>query len=128
MAKPGIQLVLPDKKATALGVMIFKVFDRLGISAAVERNTLAYAETGPKVIAMLTVGRGDAAIAEYSDAYKNRDNVDLMMIDPALNVIEGIPCAVLTCSTQKETAADFQEFMIKEGPAVFAKYGFKTRL
>jgi molybdate transport system substrate-binding protein len=50
------------------------------------------------------------------------------MIDSKLNEVDEIPCAILSFTTQKKTAKMFMEFVKKEGPAVFAKYGFKTKL
>jgi len=126
LARPGIKLIMPEKEATALGKTAFKIFDKIGIDKEVEKNIIAYVETAPKVPAMLLLGQGNAGIAEYSNISKNLDKLDLVEIDPALNMVEEIPCALLNYSSRKEQAGDFLEFVKKEGPAVFKKHGFKT--
>jgi molybdate transport system substrate-binding protein len=128
LAKPGVKLVLPDTKATAIGASALKVFNKLGISKEIEKNTLALMETPMKVTAALLMGQGDAGIVEYSDAVKNSAKLEMIMIDPSQNSIDEIPCAVLSFSSQKDAAEAFMEFAKTEGPAVFAKYGFKTKL
>ncbi|WP_231702797.1 molybdate ABC transporter substrate-binding protein [Desulfocucumis palustris] len=125
LAKPGVKIIMPDKEATAMGKTAFKIFDKLGITAQVEKNILTYAETPMKVAEMLMLGQGNAGITEIS-MYKNRDKLDVIEIDPGVNMPEEIPCALLTFSTQQEQAKDFLEFMKQEGPAIFAKHGFKT--
>lgn len=128
LARPGVQIILPDKKATALGKSAFKIFDRLGITTEVEKNILAYVETPSKLIAAMLMGQGQAGIVDYHALVNYKDQLQIIEIDPAINEIEELPCAVLTFSTQKETARDFLQFVQVEGPAVFAKHGFKTEL
>ncbi|WP_449241115.1 molybdate ABC transporter substrate-binding protein [Desulfoscipio gibsoniae] len=126
LAGPGVKLILPDKEATAIGRTVYKVFAKLGIEEEIEKNTLTVVETVPKVLSTLTMGQGDAGVAEYSNYYKNRDKLDLVEIDPEINPPEEIPCASLTFSENNELAAGFLDFMQENGPEVFAKYGFKT--
>ncbi len=127
LARPGVQLILPDKDSTALGKSALKIFANLNLSAPILKNVKAYVETGPKVPLTIALGQGDAGIAEYSDASKNRA-LELVAIDPAVNVVDEIPCAVLTCSAQREAALTFLQFVKENGAAVFAKHGFKTKL
>lgn len=126
LANPGVKLVMPEKEATALGIAAFKTFDKLGIAKQVEKNVITYVETAPKVVTTLTMGQGNAGITEYSNYSKLKDKLDLVEIDPAVNQVEEIPCALLKFSTQKEQAQDFLKFMKEEGPNIFAKHGFKV--
>ncbi|WP_134213537.1 molybdate ABC transporter substrate-binding protein [Pelotomaculum propionicicum] len=127
LARSGVKLLIPDKEATALGKTVFKTFDKLGITADIEKNGPVYLESPAKVVAAILMGQGNAGIVEYSNTYQNQDKLDLIEIDPAVNIVDQIPCATLTFTTQKEQAKDFLAFMKTEGPAVFAKYGFKTK-
>jgi len=126
LARPGLKLVIPDKEATAIGKTVFKTFDKLGITGEIEKNALTYVETPAKVIATLGMGQGDAGIVEYSNTYQNLDKLDVVEIDPSVNIVDQIPCTMLSYSDQQEQAKNFLEFMKEEGPAVFKKYGFKT--
>jgi len=128
LAQPGVKLVMPDKEATAIGKTVFKTFDKLGIAGQVEHNVLSYVETPAKVVTTILMDQGNAGIVEYSNTYKNLDKLDVVEIDPAVNIVEQIPCATLNFSKQKEQSKDFLEFMKTEGPAVFEKYGFKTKI
>ena len=126
LSRPGVKLILPDQKATALGISIFKVFDKLGISDAVRKNVLSFVETPEKVIVTLRLGQGDAGVVDYSALVRENDSFKIVEIDPSINEVEAIPCAVLTCSQQQDAASDFMRFVEREGPAAFAKFGFKT--
>jgi molybdate transport system substrate-binding protein len=125
LAKPGVKLVLPDKRATALGRTAFKIFDKLKITGKIENNILAYLETPFKVIAAIQMGQGDAGIVEYSNA-RNYQQLGFVEIDRTVNIVDELPCASLSCSTQKEAARRFLDFAAEEGPVVFGQYGFKT--
>jgi len=127
LAKAGVKLVIPDKEATAIGKTAFKIFKKLGIDAKVEKNILASMETPAKVVAAITMGQGNAGIVEISNTVKAKEKIEVVEIDPKINISEGIPVATLNCSANKEQAAAFMNFAAKEGPAVFAKYGFKTK-
>lgn len=128
LSRPGLKLVIPDKEATAIGKIVFKTFDKLGIAESIEKNAPTYVESPAKVVAAILLGQGDAGIVEYSNTYKNLEKLDVVEIDPAVNIVDQIPCATLNYSNQKDQAKDFLEFMIKEGPAVFEKYGFKIKI
>jgi molybdate transport system substrate-binding protein len=127
LAGQGVKIVMPDKEATAMGKTAFKIFDKLGISEQVEKNVLTYTETPMKVSELLMMGQGNAGITEISSVHKNLDKIDVIEIDPSVNIAEEIPCAMLTFSAQQEQAKNFLEFIKTEGPAVFAKHGFKTK-
>lgn len=126
LARPGLKLILPDRKATALGKQAFEMFGRLGVADSVERNVLAYAETPQKVVASLSMGLGDAGVVDFSNVAKLSDKFDVIEIDPGINVVEELPCAVLSGSTRKADAKAFLEFVSRKGPAVFARHGFRT--
>ena len=127
LTKSRVKIIMPDQEATALGKSAFKTFNKLGITEDVEKNVLTTVETAPKVATILLMGQGNAGITEYSNYTKDKEKLDLIEIDPAVNEVEEIPCASLTFSNQKEQAKDFLKFMKEEGPAVFAKHGFKIK-
>ncbi|MDD4169829.1 MAG: molybdate ABC transporter substrate-binding protein [Desulfotomaculaceae bacterium] len=127
LSRSGLKLVIPDKEATAIGKIVFKTFDKLGITENVEKNEPTYVESPAKAVAAILMGQGDAGIVEYSNTYKNLEKLEVVEIDPAVNIVDQIPCATLIFTSQKDQAEDFLEFMKTEGPAVFEKYGFKTK-
>lgn len=122
----GVRLLLPDPKATALGKSAVLIFQKAGISATAEANVAATLESPQKVIAALILGQGDAGIADYGSAAKSADKLGFVEIEPAMNVIDDLPCATLSCSAAPDEADKFFAFAEAEGPAVFAKHGFRT--
>jgi molybdate transport system substrate-binding protein len=127
LAHSSLKLVIPDKEATAIGKTVFKTFDKLGITESVKKNEPTYVESPAKVVAAILMGQGDAGIVEYSNTYKNLEKLDVVEIDPAVNIVDQIPCATLIFTNQIDQAKDFLAFMKTEGPAAFEKYGFKTK-
>jgi molybdate transport system substrate-binding protein len=65
LVKPGVKLLLPDNKATAIGAAAFKIFDKIGVSQAIEKNTLALMETPMKVTAAILMGQGNAGYDRF---------------------------------------------------------------
>lgn len=127
LAKNDVKLVLPDKEATALGKTAFKVFDKANLTDKIEKNVIAYLETPAKVVVAITMGQGSAGIVEYSNTFKDREKIEVVEIDESINMLEEIPVASLVYASDKELAKDFIDYVHENGPAVFAKYGFKTK-
>lgn len=127
LAKDGVKLVIPDKDATAIGKSAYKVFAKIGKTAEIEKNIVASVESPAKVLATIEMGQGNAGIVEFSNTLKDKDKIDVVEIDPKVNVVDQVTVASLTCAADKETANDFLNYLQENGPAVFAKYGFKTQ-
>jgi molybdate transport system substrate-binding protein len=125
LAKPGVKLLMPDAKATAIGADAIKVFDKLGIIAEVEKNTVASLATPSHVLAAMLMGQGNAAVVSYNVIPKAEDKINVVRIDPKVNVVGSIHCVVLSFSEHLSQAADFSSFLAKSGPEVFEAYGFK---
>ncbi len=126
LGRPGVKLIVPDMKATALGKSIRIVFERLGMVQDLERNVIAAMESPQKVVAALRLGQGDAGITNTAAMSGSADQFTIIEIDPAINVVEAMPCAVISTSASLDEARKFMAFIEREGPAVFLKYGFRT--
>jgi molybdate transport system substrate-binding protein len=126
LAGPGVQLLLPDTRATAIGMDVAKTFDKLGITAQVERNTIASLATPAQALAAMLMGRGDAAVVSGNELLKAGGRVHVVPIDPKVNVVGTVHCVVLSFSSHPREAKDFAAFLAASGPKVFAAYGFQT--
>lgn len=127
IAKSGVQLIIPDPEATALGKTIYNTFKKAGILEAAEKNVIATMETPAKVVAAIVMGQGNAGIVEYSNTAKAGDKIEKIEIEPEFNHMEEIPVATIAASQNKEQAADFMNYVKENGPGIFKKYGFKTK-
>lgn len=127
LAKEGTELIVPELEATALGKTANKVFEKAGLAKEIKSRIITSVDTGPKVTATLLLGKGNAAITEYSSWYNQQDKLDLIEIDPSQNIVDEIPCAVTKYATNKEEADKFAHFVAEKGPEVFEKYGFKVK-
>lgn len=124
LARPGVRLLMPDQKATAVGKDAFATFAKLRITKAVEKNVIAYLATPSQVLASILMGQGNAGIVARNDVGNQQGNIDVVAIDPSVNVVGEISCAVLSFSQKQKEAREFAAFLGKEAPAVFAAYGF----
>ncbi len=127
LTKQGVKLLIPDKDATAIGKATYRIFNKIGKTAQIEKNIIANLEAPPKVLAAIIMGQGNAGIVEYSNTYKDRDKIEVIEIDPEINQAEQIPISSLVYTTQKDQALDFMKYVQENGPETFEKYGFKTK-
>lgn len=126
LANPGVELVVPDLEATAIGKKALKVFENVGLRTKIENNITATLESPAKVLAAITMGQGDAGIVEFSNTVNHGDELTIIEIDPALNVVDEIPIMSLVYSENKESAEEFMQYVEQNGPKVFGAHGFKT--
>lgn len=126
LANPGVELVIPDQESTAIGKTASKIFDNAGLRAEIEENLVATLESPAKVLAVISMGEGNAGIVEYSNAVNNSEKLKIIEIEPAYNEVDEIPVTILTYSENKTLAEEFMEYIKQNGPSVFETYGFKT--
>lgn len=126
LANPGVELVIPDQEATAIGKIASKIFENTGLRSEIEKNLIATLESPAKVLAVISMGEGNAGIVEYSNAANNDEGLKIIEIEAAFNEVDEIPIAFLTYSENSALAEDFMEYVQLNGPSVFETYGFKT--
>ncbi len=126
LADPGVDLLVPDLEATAIGKTVNKVFDNSEKADEIKENIIATLESPPKVMAAIKMGQGNAGVVEYSNTLKDRDSVIIIEIDPKVNEIDEIPIILLNSSTNKGQALDFLNYVGEKGSQAFEKYGFKV--
>ncbi len=127
LAKPGLTIAIPSKDATPLGQSAFEMFEKLGITADVNKNEIITAQTGSEAVMAIMSGEVDAAISELAAFQKNREKLDAVAIDPNLNVMHAFMGTVISYSKQKDEAEKFLQFLEKEAPDVFKYHGYNTK-
>jgi len=128
LARPGVRLLMPDPRATAIGMDAVKTFDKLGIAAGVRKNTIACLATPSQALAAMLMGQGNAAVVSYNAILRAEGKIHVVRIDPKVNMVGTVHCVVLSFSKHLNQAKDFSAFLAENGPRVFTAYGFRTRL
>ena len=133
LAAPDLKLVLADAAVPA-GQYSLQFLDNAsgdpafppGYGAAVLANVASYEENVRAVLAKVTLGEADAGIVYSSDVTgTQRDQVQLIAIPAAVNVVATYPIAPVADSAQPELARAFADFVVgPTGQAILEKYGF----
>ncbi len=127
LSKDGVELLIPEPDATAIGKLAYKVFDKTSVSTEIKDNISATLETPIKVLNLIKMGQGNAGIVEYSNTYKEKDYIEVIEIDTNINEIENIMITSLIYTKDNELTNDFLTYIEDNGAEVFLKYGFKTQ-
>ena len=123
LANPGVRVALGDVNATAIGKAGVKIFDKYGVTDAVEQNVVLRGATINEVVTAMSTGNADAALLTMDNA--KGDRFDLIEIPVSDNSILIAPVGITTFTTQPELARKFADFVASaEGKAIFEKYGF----
>jgi len=122
-AEPGLKIALGDVNATAIGKAGAQMFQKLNITAAVEKNVITRTPTINELTVIMNTGQADAALLTLDQV--NPDTMDVIPIPVSENVVLITPIGVTTYSQNPEAASQYVAFVASdEGKAFFAKYGF----
>ncbi|MEN6611386.1 MAG: molybdate ABC transporter substrate-binding protein [Methanoregulaceae archaeon] len=123
--KSGVKVALGDVNATAIGKASAKMFQKLNISSAVEKNVVTRTPTINELVIVMNTGQADAAVMTLDSV--NATTMDSITIPLSTNVILITPIGATTFTTQPDLASKFVDFVASdEGKAVFKKHGFPT--
>ena len=125
LARPGLQVALPDPNFSTAGKMVFAMLEEKNIKDAVLKNVgnaqfRAHADIGNQI----KLGTCDAGIMWNGVAHNFADSVEIVP-DP-YQYKEQIRVGVigLSYSKQPEQVEKFLKFAETEGKKVFAEYGY----
>ncbi len=126
LTKPGLDIALGDPGACAIGVLADRILERKQLLEAVEPNVTSRTGTVNELVVYLTQEQVDATIIWQSDLHGLDDEIDIIEIPPADNIVKTIPVGSLRYSEQLEAANRFVEFASSPaGRAVFGEFGFE---
>ncbi len=125
MGREGVEVILGDEKAAAIGRISQKIFEKNNLSELINKNVIAKAATVNELVVYLSIGQGEASIIWEDNVY-GVDDVEIIRIDQDKNIIKTIPACALAFSEKKELAKKFVEFVASEtGRNIYQKHGFK---
>lgn len=122
-AQPGLKVALGDANATAIGKAGAKMFKKLNITAAVEKNVVTRTPTINELTVIMNTGQADAALLtlDQIDATK----VEAITIPIKDNNVLITPIGITTYTQNTDAANKFVAYVASdEGKAYFAKHGF----
>jgi molybdate transport system substrate-binding protein len=93
--------------------------------ARVAANVVSEEEDVRDVLAKVALGEADAGIVYVSDAVAAGDQVDVVAIPDAVNVIATYPVAVLAAGDEALSSAFVAYLLSEEGQAMLERYGFQ---
>jgi molybdate transport system substrate-binding protein len=125
LAKPGVQVVLAAE-GVPVGDYARESLDAAGIKDDVLANVVSNEEDNASVVAKITAGEADAAIAYVSDVTSAvAPDLASVQIPDDVNVIATFPIAVVTTSTNADVAQAFVTYVTgSEGEATLDDFGF----
>jgi molybdate transport system substrate-binding protein len=124
-ARPGLKIALGDANATAIGKAGTKMFKKLNIAAAVEKNVVTRTPTINELTVIMNMGQADAAILTLDQIDAAR--VDAIAIPASDNNVLITPVGATTFTKNAEAADKFVAYVASdEGKAFFAKHNFPT--
>ncbi len=122
-AKPGLKIALGDANATAIGKAGAKMFKKLNITAAVEKNVVTRTPTINELTVFMNLGQADAALLTLDQIDPTK--VDAIVIPVKDNNVLVTPIGATTFSQNAQAADKFVAYVASdEGKAFFAKHGF----
>ncbi len=122
-AQPGLKVALGDVNATAIGKAGAKMFKKLNITDAVEKNVITRTPTINELVVLMNTGQADASLLTLDNL--NLNTMDSITIPTHINEVLIVPVGVTTFTEKQESAQKFVDFVSSdEGKAVFAKHGF----
>lgn len=134
LAAPGLKLVLADA-AVPVGQYSLQFLANASAdpaytaaySATVAANVVSYEENVRAVLAKVSLGEADAGIVYASDiTAAQREQVRLIEIPAALNVVAKYPIAPISDSEQSVLAQAFVDLVLSQaGEAILERYGFQ---
>jgi len=124
LATPGVKLVLAGEGVPA-GDYARQVFENAGVSAEALANVVSNEEDVRAVVTKVLSGDADAGIGYITDVTPEiADQVQLIRIADEVNVIATYPIAVVSTTEEADLAQQFVDYVLADGQAVLARYGF----
>jgi molybdate transport system substrate-binding protein len=128
LAKPGIRVAITRSETTLLGKFAPEIFEKAGLSQAIEGNIVTVASDPNNLLTMLTMGSIDAGITWHFFGTSASDKIDIIWLLPEqLTGIGQMQVAISKYSENPKTALRFIDFLASsQSKEIFKKYGYIT--
>jgi molybdate transport system substrate-binding protein len=125
LARPGVKVALPDPKYATCGEMLAKLLEKKGLWDKATANAdgaifRSHSETGTA----LKLGQRQAGVMWNGVAHDFREALEVVPTPYEYDQTIRVWVMGLSYTSHEAEAARLVEFAKKEGPAIFAKYGY----
>jgi molybdate transport system substrate-binding protein len=126
LARPGVRVAVTRPETTLLGKYAPEIFQKAGLSAAIEANIITQAPRPDSLLTMLVMGQVDAGIIWHFYAVQSPDDIEVIFLPPEqLTGIGEMQVAVSFYSRNREAARQFIGFLTSaDGKQVFRELGY----
>ena len=125
LAKPGIQVLLPNPEFSTCGEMVFTLLEKKGIKAPVLKNVgNAMFRSHGDIGAKMKLEAGDAAMMWNGVAHTFLDAVDIIPTEYEYENEIQVGVIGLSYTEKKDLVEQFLKFVEEEGKAVFQEFGY----
>jgi len=126
LARPGIRVAVARPETTLLGKYAPEIFEKSGLTRAIENNIVTEAARPDSLLTMLVMGQVDAGIIWHFYQFQAPDQIEIFFLPPEqLTGIGEMQAAVSVYNQDKKTAQRFINFMTSaDGKAIFKKLGY----
>lgn len=130
--RSDLRIGLGNKEACAIGEIsdrLFKKAERVlnikGLADSIWKNAKYLAMQEPELGNTIKLKHLDATIIWNATAFRIKDSIDIIPIDPRYRIDSPIPLGVLKFSENKSLANKFLDFVLSpQGKAIFERHGF----
>jgi len=126
LARPGVRVAITRPETSLLGKYAPEIFQKAGLSEAIEKNIVTHASDPNNLLTMLTMGQIDAGITWHFYQSLASDTIDVIFLSPEqLTGVGEMEVAVSAYSTDIGSAKKFVSFVSSaEGKEIFKKHGY----
>ena len=143
LAKPGLRVILSHEQYSTAGHIVARMAAKAGICQALDSNVVSRTRGGGEAANAVALGTADAAVVWKAVGVARADKLDIVPLEEGVRLLQGVDAVTsatygviemdcvhvgmltLTCSTQRETAGAFAEFVCApENREVWLRNGF----
>jgi molybdate transport system substrate-binding protein len=125
LARPGVRVAITRPETTLLGDLAPEIFEKAGLSEAINKNIITEAARPDNIVTMLIMGQVDAGIIWNFYPVQSPDIEVIYLAPEQLTGVGEIRIAVSTYCQDKKTAQRFIDFVVStSGREIFEKCGY----
>ena len=126
LARPRIRVAITWPETTLLGEYAPQIFQKAGLTGAIEENIVTQAARPDHLLTTLVMGEVDAVIIWHFYQSLAPDKIEVIFLPPEqLTGIGEMQVAVSSYGNDRRTAQWFIDFITSaNGKAIFKKYGY----